>query len=497
MKKIKLKETLLVFFSLLLIFLIFCYRLTRVPPGINIDESSFGYNANLLAKNLRDENNRFLPVFILTLDKADWKPPIRMYLTAITFKLFGRSYLNFKLVSVFVAVTSCFLFYLLLKLFFSTKLSLIGLFIFASSPSLLIQSHFGSDNIDVLPWIILWLYFFVLYCKKFKATHLVLSGIFLGVSFYSYKAMHAIVPVYSVISVAYLFLLNFWRKTGKKFDFFWFILGIAPFLIPLKWLQAHYTGAIFDPVTISYPNFYDSVYVYLSSFDFSFIFLRGDKMLIHSTGHQGIFLLPCLLLFFLGFLQLYKEKKTMYYFIFVSLILTPLLFAMVGSVYRASRLLAYIPSASFIFLLGVKFIFEIKNKRIEKTLLLFFFLLLPLSYGDFIHYYWYDYPKLISQDFSPNINRAMAELKKLTVETGKSPYFEKNTYITHKFAMQFFKEVYFPYQEVKMWTREKEPFPTNAFVLSNISGSGEVVNYQSIPSQEAGQITLYVLGKQN
>ena len=495
MKKINLKEALLVFFSILLIFLIFSYRLTKVPPGINIDESSFGYNASLLAKNLRDENNRFLPVFILTLSGKDWKPPVRMYLTAITFKLFGRSYLNFRMVSVFVAVASCLLFFLLLKLFFSTKLSLVGLFVFASSPSLLLQSHFGSDNIDVLPWIILWLYFFVQYCKKFKPTYLLLSGIFLGISFYTYKAMHAIVPVYLGISVVYLFLFNFWRKTGKKFEFLWFLLGIAPFLIPLRWLQVHYAGAIYDLAIVNRPSFYDSVYVYLSSFDFSFIFLRGDKMLIHSTGRHGIFLLPGLPLFFLGFLQLYKEKKPMYYFIFASLILTPLLFTMVGSVYRASRLLAYIPSASFIFTLGVKFILEIKNKTIEKVLLLFFFLLLSLNYSDFVRYYWYDYPKLISGDFSPNLDRAMAELKKLTLETGKNPYFEKSTYVFHKADMQFFKEVYFPYQEVKIWTREKESFPGQSFVLSNISGSGEVINYRAIPSLESGQRTMYILGK--
>lgn len=495
MKKINLKEVLLVFFSILLIFLIFCYRLTKVPPGINIDESSFGYNGSLLAKNLRDENNRLLPVFILTLDGKDWKPPVRMYLTAITFRLFGRSYLNFKMVSVFVAVISCFLFFLLLKLFFNTKLSLIGLFIFASSPSLLLQSHLGADNIDVLPWIILWLYFFVLYCKKFKPTYLLLSGIFLGISFYTYKAMHAIVPVYLGISVVYLFLFNFCRKTGKKFDFLWFLLGIAPFLIPLEWLQVHYAGAIYDPAIINRPSFYDSVYVYLSSFDFSFVFLRGDKMLMHSTGRHGIFLLSYLPLSFLGLIQLYKEKKLIYYFIFASLILTPLLFTVVGSVYRASRLLAYIPFASFIFTLGVKFILEIKNKTIGKVLLLIFFLLVSINYTSFIRYYWYDYPKLISGDFSPNLNGAMAELKKLTLKTGKNPYFEKSTYVFHKADLQFFKELYFPYQEVKIWIREEESFPGQSFVLSNISGGGALINYQVIPSLESGQKTMYILGK--
>ncbi len=89
----------------------------------------------------------------------------------------------------------------------------------------------------------------------------------------------------------------------------------------------------------------------------------------------------------------------------------------------------------------------------------------------------------------------MAELKKMTLETGKNPYFEKSTYVFHKADLQFFKEVYFPYQEVKIWTREKESFPGQSFVLSNISGTGEIINYQAIPSLESGQRTMYILGK--
>lgn len=495
MKKINLKEVPLVFFSILLIFLVFSYRLTKVPPGINIDESSFGYNASLLAKNLRDENKRFLPVFILTLDGRDWKSPIRMYSTAFIFKIFGRSYYTFKIVSVLAAVLSSFLFFLLLRLFFNLKMSLAGLFLFVTSPSLLLQSHLGFDCIDVLPWMILWLFFFALYCKNRKPISLLISGISLGISFYTYKAMHAIVPVYLGVSLVYLFWFNFIKKSGKQMDVLWFILGIVPFLLPINWLQTHYSGAIYDPSVVSRPSFYDAVYVYLSSFDFSFLFLKGDKMLIHSTGHHGMFLLPCLLLFFFGFIQLYKERKSIFYFIFVSFILTPVFLTLVGSVYRANRLMAYIPLATFIFTLGIKNISEMRNRGIKAGLLFLIFLSITVNYGDFVNYYWNDYPKLISQDFSPNFDRSFYELSNLAKVNKSEAYVEYYDYKAHKTDIEFFWEVYFPNKNLGFWARENKDFPENSFVLTSISGSGELKNYKTIPSLEKGQKTFYVVGK--
>ena len=52
---------------------LFTYKLTSVPRGITGDEASFGYNGILLARTLRDENGRRLPVFVLSLGGTDWR----------------------------------------------------------------------------------------------------------------------------------------------------------------------------------------------------------------------------------------------------------------------------------------------------------------------------------------------------------------------------------------------------------------------------------------
>lgn len=482
-------------FSLVGLYFLFSFRLTRVPPGINFDESSIGYNASLISDSLHDENGRFLPVFVLTLGGRDWKQPVRIYSTALLFKLLGKSYFNLRLLSVIFALGSAVIFYKILRFFFSPGISLMGFFLFATSPSLMIQSHLALENIDLLPFFLLWLYFLLSYSLSPRSMKVLLAGFFLGISFYAYKGMRAMVPVYLLISLGYLFYLSFIKNIGEKKSIPLFLFGLAPFLLPLKWLQIHYAGAVYDPAAVSSPSFFDAILVYLSSFDFSFLFVRGDKTLIHSTGRHGMFLVPNIILFFLGFAQLFKEKKMAYFVIFFCLIFTPLLLTTVGSVYRASRLMPYLPLATFIFTLGVKKILEIRPKSVRVFLILFFILAVAATYFDFAKTYWYSYPKWVSGDFSPNLNQAMSELSRLSRDNQKNPYVEYNDFSSRKADMQFFQEVYFPQGSLKIWSREKEPFPEKALVLTSLEGSGEITNLRVIPSLESGQKTFFIVNQ--
>lgn len=479
----------------LFLFFFFSFRLTKIPPGINIDESAFGYNSSLISKSLHDENGRFLPIFFLTLDKRDWKPPIRIYATAILFKLFGTTYYNLRLVSVLIAVLSSFLFYKLLKIFFSEKLSLIGLFLFVTSPSLLLQTHLAFDNIDPLPFVLIWLIFLISYSEKPKSWKLLISGAFLGASFYTYKAMHAFLPVYIGTSLIFILYLIFTNKKENWKSLIYFLIGLFPFLAPLNYIQQYYSGAVYDPGIVKIPSFYDAMYIYFSSFDFSFLFVKGDLMLIHSTGHQGIFLIPTVILLFLGFLQLVKEKKPPFYLIFFSLIFTPVLLTTVDSVYRANRLMVYIPFFSFIFTLGIKNLLELKSKKIKYFSLIIIFLLITASYYDFVKYYWNTYPKTISQDFSPNFDLVMKKLYNLSKDKKNSAFVEEDLYRSHKADIQFFSEVYFPNNELKIWSREKEEFPLNSYVLTGIGGNSLIKTAEEVKSLESGQRTLYIVTK--
>lgn len=482
-------------FFLAVFYLFLSFRLTSVPPGINIDESSIGYNASLIAGSLRDENDRFLPVFTLTLGGKDWKQPVRIYLTALIFRLLGPSYFNLRLISVLFALASTLIFYKILRLFFSVAISLTGVLLLVTAPSILIQSHLALENIDLLPFFLLWLYFFLSYSLKPDRVKLFWAGVFLGLSFYAYKGMRAFLPVYLGLSLAYGIYECLFQRKGRPQDLVFFLMGIVPFLLPIPWLQRHYAGAVYDPAILSSPSFFDEALVFLSSFDFSFLFLKGDKMLIHSTGRQGMFLLPNLVLFFLGFWQLAKEKKPQFYFVFLSLILTPLLLGTVGSVYRASRLLVLVPLMTFIFTLGIKWLWEIKNTRWKVASLILFCLMLSVSFFDFVSYYWRVYPRTVAGDFSPNFNQAMKELRRLSLDQEKAAYIESSDYRAHKSDLDFFSEVYFPDGKPKIWAREKEQFPEKGLVLTGIEGSQEVINYQKIPALQSGARTFYVVGK--
>jgi 4-amino-4-deoxy-L-arabinose transferase-like glycosyltransferase len=55
-------------------------RLDTLPPSLNWDEVSFGYNAYSILKTGRDEFGKFLPLYFRSLD--DYKLPVYMYLTA-------------------------------------------------------------------------------------------------------------------------------------------------------------------------------------------------------------------------------------------------------------------------------------------------------------------------------------------------------------------------------------------------------------------------------
>lgn len=481
-------------FLFLGIFLLFSYKLTSVPPGINIDELSIGFNASLLSRTLMDENGRLLPVFVLTIGGRDWKQPITIYTTAFLFKIFGPSFFLLRLVSVIFTLVSSYLFLKILGLFFSKKLAIVGLLIFLLSPLLMIQSHLALENIALLPFVLGWLYFLLAYERENQPPFLFISGLSLGLSFYSYKGMRAFVPVYFAISLIYLVFLG--KEKTPRF-LAPFLMGLVPFMLPIRWLQTSYAGSIYDPKVVSFPSFFEAAYTYLSSFDLSFLFVLGDKMIVHSTGRHGVFLIPTLPLFFLGVLQLVKEKKRAYYFILATLLVTPLPLIFIGSTYRASRLMSYLPLFAFILTLGIKKIYEFKQSLVKNILLAFFAFTLIGSYIDFVSYYWGKYPVMAREDFSPNINQAMAKLAEIADKTDKRAFIEESEYLTFQAEIDFFEQIYFlPSRELYHWDRRKSSFPLDGVVLSTKGADSSlgIAVYEKIPNLVSGQTDFYILG---
>lgn len=371
----------------------FSYHILSVPLGLTSDEGGFGINAVYLSRSLRDENGFYLPVFALSLNGKEWRQPVTQYYMAAFFKLFGASVFNLRFSSVVITITSAGLMYLLAKQILDKTWACVAVVVFLSTPLIMIQSHLGLDNIMPIPFTILWLLFLLLYSKSKKNFWLVLAGVSLGIGFYTYKGMRATVPVWCIVTVGYLILSEWADKKRLVRAVLAFCLGVAPFFLVIPKLEHDYPNAVFDKQGFNWDSWYSFLLPYISSFDLSFLFIQGDATLYHSTGRHGMMLLASAPLFFVGLYQSLKQKNFKL-FLVVIFFTAPLLFGLVNSVHRASRLMAMIPAYVLIATVGAKTIWEKK-----KIILVVLTLIMILNYGDFVNFYWNKYPELTRNIF--------------------------------------------------------------------------------------------------
>lgn len=451
MSKNKIVIVLLFALASLLIVSLFSYKILDVPMGLTVDETAFGYNAALLAHHGRDENGRFMPFFVLSINGQDWRQPVTQYYLALLFKIFGPSLFLLRFSSVIITVISGFLIFKLAKLFFKPLPALAPVLLFFTTPLVMIQSHLGLDNIMPVPLTILWLYGLIRFSKKDKKTYLISSALFLSLSFYSYKGMRAVFPVWLFLSLAYLFLL----KTNRLKNIIFFSLVCLPFMAIVPLLNRAYPGAILGGANPKVDSIYNLVYPYLSSFDPTFLFIRGDSTPFHSTGKHGMMLLSSLPFFIIGLFAPFEKRQKL--FIILSFFSAPLLYGLVDSAHRASRLMCLIPPYVLIATIGFSHLFKNKFGKITTLILV---ILISVNYLDFIKFYWQDY-RLYSQSFLGDLKPYLSfeQLKKKSQSLNLTPY------VADDIQSDFFQSIYFP-NGISVIDRDLVP-PPNSILLTN------------------------------
>lgn len=438
------------------LFLLFSFRITKVPPGVNVDEAAFGYNGVLLSRTLHDETGRYLPLFTLSINGTDWRQPVLQYFIALLFTILKPSTFTLRLSSVITILLSISLIYLLTKRLLNKKAAIISVFVFSTIPILMIQSHLAFDNITPIPFTILWLYFILKYEKQRELKYLFLSGVSLGFAFYSYKAMRIIVPVWFLMTLSYIGLRQIAIKDKINVKnlinpFSAFSSGLFPFLIIMPLLRKLYPGALTGGYRPPQINVFDFFLPVLSSFDPSFLFIKGDLTVYHSTGIHGVFLLASLPFFLTGIHKAIKSKG-FWWFVLGGFFLTPLMFGLVQSVYRASRLLSMVPSYVLISTLGAYSLLNQKGKykRIANGLFVFLCILMILNFSHFLNYYWYKYPKTVIGDFGQTQDRSYKTLATESKRLDLEPFIDKDLYEADGEAGHFFEAAFFKEKPQKL-----------------------------------------------
>lgn len=429
----------------------FIFKITEVPPGINGDEATLGYNAALLSKTLRDENGRFLPIFVSTHEGKDWKQPVSMYTTSLAFSIFGPSYFTLRSVSVFFVLLSALLIFILLKSLLGSPFAIFGTLIFMTAPAVTIQSHLALENIVPIPFVTFWLLTLVKYQKTPKMKYLLFSGISLGVSLYSYQAMRIIAPVFTILTIMYLALLtSFFKKSWIK-PVMIFILGVLPFVLFFLVVRKEYPGALGAYNRPIFPQSYQELILpYLSSYDLTFLFIQGDSTLYHSTGKHGVFLLASLPLFLAGIYQCIKRRESILILVLVAFFTAPLFFGLVSSVHRGSRLLTILPFFSVIATVGLKGFLTINSRLLRNGIVILITILMFVNFLDFAYDYWFKYPNRAKSIFPSDVHITFETFYKNSRALGKKSLIQKDLYENRDYGAKFFEKVFFP-DGVETW----------------------------------------------
>lgn len=482
------KTVVILFVFILMGWFLFTYKLTDVPPGINGDEAAIGYSASLIAKTGYDANGQYLPIFT-NISWPDWKQPITVYTTVAAFKLFGVSYFNLKAVSVFFVLFSGTIIFFLAKEVFGQKLAILSLLIFATIPAVMIQSHLAIENIAPLPFVAIWLWMLAKYTSIKKTKYLVFSSVALGISLYSYLGLRLIMPVLTIISICYIYYLNHQKKI---FAILTFLLGLAPFILFMLIVRNQYPAAIFAsnrPQDItSYQQF---LLPYISSFDLSFLFMKGDLTPYHSTGKQGMFLLATLPLFLLGLFKIASKRKPFFAFVLLVFFLTPILYGLTGSIYRASRLVALLPPFIIITLLGIQSLSEIKRKIIKLSAISVLTALVLFNYVDFAADYWFDYSNRVNQNFEKPIHKVFDYVSQLSDKENLNVFIQDDAPLRNPTVYLFFENSYFP-KGLPRWV-EGQSLPGKSAVMVSSQVYHRVVIPLGIETVDNGDLDLNVL----
>ncbi len=432
------RKLLLVLVILFIALFLRLYRVTEVPPSLNWDEVSIGYNAYSILKTGRDEWGRFLPLHFKSY--GEYKLPAQIYASIPAIAIFGLNDFAIRITPViYGTITVLLLYFLARDLFKNRWIGLISAFLLAISPWHIQLTRASFESSFSVFWIVLGLWLFI---KGFeKSKWWVISMIPFTISIYTYNSARVFTPLL-ILTLFLIFkkeILKHSKETILSFLIFVvLLLPLVPFvlsgeataryklvsitndpgLIPrinerrgMSKLPAPLPRLIHNRVT--YVSYYFAKN-YLAHFTPAFLFITGAGHRQHHVQGMGelyYFQAPFLLL---GLYLIFRKKEK-----FKWLLISWLLIAFIpvsatnDSIPNALRTLIAAPVYQILIAYGIYYsIIYFGNKRLLKIGLgtaVFIFGL--VQFALYLKNYYQIYPILYSRDWQYGNKEVVSYIK--------------------------------------------------------------------------------------
>lgn len=174
-----------------------------IPPGLNQDEASIGYDAYAVLHYGMDRNGIHNPIHFIAWGSG--QNALYGYLSMPFIYLFGLTPLSVRGVSLLFGIVGMLAFYYLLRRISGTKsFALLGMFLLAISPWHIMMSRWALES-NLFPTLVL-LGVLLLYVSFEKNNWFPAACFVFALSLYAYGTSYFFIPIFVAISVAYAFL---------------------------------------------------------------------------------------------------------------------------------------------------------------------------------------------------------------------------------------------------------------------------------------------------
>ena len=397
----------------------------KVPPGLNRDEASIGYNAYSVLLTGKDEYQQFLPLSFKSF--GDWKLPLYIYLDIIPIYLFGLTELSTKLPSIIFGSLSILITYLFVieihKESFKKKIiALLASLFLAISPWHIHFSRVASEANMAVFLVCMGLLFFV----KGRKTkfYLYLSALLLALSLYTYHGNHIFTSLLFA-GLTLILILEKYLKNYKKPFFIFLLIFLIPALIifkatlfsadrtkisgllPLNDPYSVYENIVLARLIHSNPSSkLTSIYHnkisflvegaiqgYLKGFSTEFLFIKGggnEQHNIPQFGNLYIWESPFILF---GLYLIFRNKLRWRYLLLLWLLISPIPASITKDAPHSARMLSFLPLSHILAAIGVTEII-ILLRRIPKNIFISssIFFLLIINFTFFLDRYFIHFP---------------------------------------------------------------------------------------------------------
>ena len=416
------KNNLIIFLIIILAFFLRIYKITSIPPSLNWDETSIGYNAYSVLKTGRDEWGQFMPVHFKSF--GEYKLPAQIYASIPAIAIFGLNDFGVRITPVvYGTMTILLLYFLVFEIFKRKDISFLSSFLLAVSPWHIQLTRASFESSFSLFWFILGVWLLIKGLKNGK--WLVVSMIPFVISVYTYNTARVFTPLF--LFVFYLLNFRYLLKNLKYavFSFLIFVIlaiPIIPFVLSGDAAARYKLVSITDdkglvprieerrnlsklpPVVTklihnryTYNTFYFSKN-YITHFTPDFLFLNGaGHRQHHVQGIGELYLIQAPFLLF-GLFALLKRKDESLKILLPWLLLAFVPVSMTNdSIPNALRTLIAVPVYQIFTAIGI---YEfVKLKKYTRIILVASTTLFIINFGIYLNNYFVKYPVNYSKDW--------------------------------------------------------------------------------------------------